>query len=109
MHGLFPTWATNNEKKSINSHCTKSSKLTLAIRKDELSSTIFASGGIYIDITHFVGLIMLVQRVFTFFKILFPFLFIKLITSLKNSRCHFWLWKKKKKEEIKASPLCVSS
>jgi hypothetical protein len=47
------------------------------------------------DIIHLVKLNMLIQHVFLFSKILFPFAFNK-STSFKNSMCLFDLWKKKK-------------
>jgi len=58
-------------------------------------STIFATNGMYMDITRLVRLNMLIQRVFIFNKILFPFAFIK-STNFKNSMCLFDLWEKKK-------------
>jgi hypothetical protein len=55
----------------------KNSKLTLATIKDALSFAIFVINGIYIDITHFAKLNMVIQRVLTFCKILLPFAFIR--------------------------------
>lgn len=60
----------------------KSSKLTLTTIKDALSFAIYAINGIYIDITRFAKLNMVIQRVLTFCKILLPFAFIR-STSLK--------------------------
>ncbi len=43
-------------------HITKEFKFTLATMKDGMSSTIFAINGMYMVITYFVGLNMLIQH-----------------------------------------------
>jgi hypothetical protein len=65
-------------------------KFTLVAMKDELFSAIFAINNMYMDITYFVWLSMLIQCVLKFHKILLPFLFNKSI-SFKNSKSFFKL------------------
>jgi hypothetical protein len=71
----------------------RSSKFTRTTIKDGLSLAIFATNGMYIEKARFARLSMLIQHVFTFCKILFPFTFIK-STSFKNSNYFFELWEK---------------
>jgi hypothetical protein len=74
--------------------------------KDELSLAIFATSGMYIERVHFVGLSMLIQRVLTFCKILFPFTFINL-QALKTQSAFFG-YEKNMNTAIEANLLCTS-
>jgi hypothetical protein len=65
----------------------KSSKFILANMVDGVSSTIFANNGIYIAITFFVRLSMLIQRVMIFHK--FSFFFISSIMQASKIQCAF--------------------
>jgi hypothetical protein len=69
----------------------KNLKFTSIVMRNGFSSTIFATNGMYMNISYFVGFNMLIQHVITFYKILLPFSFIK-STCIKNSRCLFGLW-----------------
>ncbi len=68
----------------------RSSKFIVVNMIDGLSLAIFANNGIYIAITLFVKMNMLIQNVLTFHKIILPFSFINSM-NFKNSRCLFGL------------------
>jgi len=98
MCNLINKWTTSNmgikQKREMSKFPSqKNLKFTWTTIKNGLSSTIFVINGIYIEKAHFVRLSMLIQRVFTFCKILFPFTFTK-SASFKSSRCLFQLWEK---------------
>jgi hypothetical protein len=93
MHGQFSTWAINKKEILTNLCCKEGQKFTLEDMIDGLSLTIFAINGIYILITLFDGLNMLIQCILTLCKILLPFTFIK-SANLKNFMCFSGLWKK---------------
>ncbi len=105
VHGLFPTQAIYKKEIWINSYHKKNSKLTLATIKDALSFAIYIINGIYIEITRFAGLNMVIQRVLTFCKILLPFAFIR-STSFKI-QCAFSSCEKEMNKRIEASPICI--
>jgi len=74
---LINGWIVSNmdikSKREMNKFTSqRSSKFTWIVIKNGLSSTIFAINGMCMDITWFVKLNMLIQHVFTFRKILFP-------------------------------------
>ncbi len=107
---LISAWTISNisniQERDMNKFTSqKNSKLTLATIKDALSFAIYVINGIYIDITHFVGLNMLIECVLTFCKILLPFAFIR-STSIKI-QCAFSGCEKEMNKRIEASPICI--
>jgi hypothetical protein len=91
MHGQFSTWVVN-KKNILTNLCRKEGQnFTLEDVIDGLSLTIFAINGIYIVITLFDGLNILIQCILTLCKILHPFTFIK-FTNLKIF-VFFWVVK----------------
>ncbi len=90
---LINAWTISNmgikeerEMSKFTSH--RNLKFTQATMKDGLFLAIFATNGMCIKRVYFARLSMLIQCVFTFCNILFPFAFIK-FASFKNSKCLF--------------------
>jgi hypothetical protein len=60
MHGQFSTWANKEEREMSKFMSQKTSKFILANMIDGMSLAILANNSIYIAITFFVGLNMLI-------------------------------------------------
>ncbi len=94
IHRQFPNMDSKQKREMRRFTSQRSSKFIVVNMIDGLSLAIFANNGIYIAITLFVKMNMLIQNVLTFHKIILPFSFINSM-NFKNSRCLFGLWKKK--------------